>query len=65
MTPGQNLLNERQAAEYLNVSVSLVRKLRRMKAEPKYVRIGDLVRYRPEDLNQYVESLIQPYGKVA
>jgi hypothetical protein len=50
------LLNEREAAEYLQCSVALVRKWRLFKMGPAIVRLGRLVRYALNDLDAYVAA---------
>jgi excisionase family DNA binding protein len=49
------LLNERQAAEWLGCSVGLLRRWRRNNEGPTTVRLGRLVRYRREALNEFIE----------
>lgn len=48
------LLNEKQVAQKLGVSVALVRKLRRQRTGPAFVRIGRLIRYK--DLASYIDG---------
>lgn len=51
------MLNTVQAAEYLNVSRSLLEKMRHFKRPgPVYTRVGHAVRYRIEDLEAYIEQ---------
>jgi excisionase family DNA binding protein len=47
------LKSKREAALYLGVSLGSLERL--MRAGLAYVRIGNLVRFRPEDLADYVE----------
>ncbi len=48
------LLNEVQAAKFLNCSAALLRKWRRAGCSPHYVRVGKLVRYCLDDLKSWV-----------
>jgi excisionase family DNA binding protein len=47
-----NLRSKRQAARYLGVSVGLIERL--MRSQLSYVRVGNLVRFRPEDLDSFI-----------
>lgn len=49
-----NLLTSSDAAEYLRVSVSTLKHWRRVGKGPAYYRFGTMVRYRKEDLENYV-----------
>lgn len=51
------LLTEQDAAKRLNVSLALLRKLRREGRGPSHVRIGNLVRYRTDALPSWLASL--------
>jgi len=51
-----NVLNERQAASILGCSVALMRKWRLCGDGPAYVKLGRLVRYRPTDLDAFLEA---------
>ena len=51
-----NLLNERQAAQILGCSVALIRKWRLLGRGPAYCKIGRLVRYRREDIDEFLEA---------
>lgn len=50
-----NILNERQAAEYLNISYSHLNWLRRRGEGPTSFNISRAVRYRVTDLDDWVE----------
>lgn len=51
------LLDEKQVARILRVSVALTRRWRRTGEGPTWIRVGrQLVRYRPEDIRGYIES---------
>jgi predicted DNA-binding transcriptional regulator AlpA len=54
------LLTEMDVSKHLRVSVACVRRWRLERRGPKFVKIGSLVRYRPEDLEQWVNA--QPTG---
>jgi hypothetical protein len=50
------LLNEKEAAKYLGVSVGMMRKWRLFRQGPAYLKMGRLVRYTPADLTKFVEA---------
>lgn len=50
------LLNEQQAAKALTVSVATMRRWRLLRQGPKYLKIGASVRYRPADLEAWLDS---------
>jgi predicted DNA-binding transcriptional regulator AlpA len=52
-----SLLNETQVSERLQVSLACLRKWRLHGRGPQYVKVGPLVRYRPEAVEQWVEQL--------
>jgi hypothetical protein len=52
-----NLLTEIDVAERLQVSLASVRRWRLEKRGPTFVKVGTLVRYRPEDLESWVTTL--------
>jgi excisionase family DNA binding protein len=47
------LRTKKQAARYLNVSEGSIERL--MRSGLKYIKVGGLVRFRPEDLAAYLE----------
>ena len=51
------LLNENEVAKMLRVSLACLRRWRLEKRGPTFVKIGQLVRYRPEELELWVQSL--------
>jgi predicted DNA-binding transcriptional regulator AlpA len=53
----ESLLNETQVSERLQVSLACLRKWRLHGRGPQYVKVGPLVRYRPEAIEQWVEEL--------
>lgn len=52
------LLTEYEAAEWLTVSVGSLRAWRGQLTGPRFVRIGVQVRYRPADLDAYIEAQV-------
>ena len=50
------LLNEHELAEILNVSVASVRRWRLVNRGPRFLKIGASVRYRSEDLSEWLET---------
>jgi predicted DNA-binding transcriptional regulator AlpA len=50
------LLTEHQVAEISRMSVASIRRWRRKKQGPKYLKVGAAVRYRPEDLYRWLET---------
>jgi len=52
------LMTEKEAAAYLGVSVSGMRKWRAHQCGPKYARFGKIIRYRQSDLDAFVQSRI-------
>lgn len=50
----ETLLNERQLAEKLRVSVGTLRYWRTMDKGPKFHKIGQLVRYSPSAVNDWL-----------
>lgn len=56
----QNLLTENDVAQYLGVTVAACRKWRFQKRGPAYLKLGNLVRYRPEDVDQWLSN--RPQG---
>ena len=53
----QSFLTEQEVSERLNVSVATLRRWRLEKRGPMFVKVGSLVRYRPEDLDTWVSAL--------
>jgi len=50
----QRLLNEHEVANSCSISVLTLRKWRSQKRGPQFVKIGALVRYRPEDVDIWI-----------
>lgn len=56
-----HLLTQKAAASYLGCSTSKMEMDRHKSRGPKYVKIGRSVRYRQQDLDEYIEdNLIDP-----
>ena len=53
----QSVLTEQEVSKRLNVSVATLRRWRLEKRGPMFVKVGSLVRYRPEDLDSWVAAL--------
>jgi excisionase family DNA binding protein len=53
----QNFLTEKEVARQINVSLASLRRWRLQQRGPRFVKVGALVRYRCEDLAQWMESL--------
>jgi hypothetical protein len=52
-----NLMNEEEVSKRLSVSLASLRRWRLLRKGPIFVKIGSLVRYRPEDLDSWLASL--------
>jgi predicted DNA-binding transcriptional regulator AlpA len=50
----KQLLNERELATTCGISVLTLRKWRSLRRGPRFLKIGSLVRYRPEDVNAWI-----------
>ncbi len=50
------LLNEAQAALFLNLSVRTLQAWRIRSVGPRYVRAGRAIRYRPQDLLAWIDA---------
>ena len=59
----QNFMTEKEVAGHLNVSLASLRRWRLEGRGPRFVKVGALVRYRPEDLEQWMAAL--PTGGAA
>jgi len=57
------LLTEREAAEYLNCSVSTLRRYRLAGIGPTYLRHGRLIRYYRHDLDAFINECRVPRSK--
>jgi predicted DNA-binding transcriptional regulator AlpA len=56
----QRLLNEHEVADSCSISVLTLRKWRSQKRGPQYVKIGALVRYRPDDVDAWIVAQKSP-----
>ncbi|MGA2183819.1 MAG: helix-turn-helix domain-containing protein [Bryobacteraceae bacterium] len=56
----QALLDEKQLASTLNISVASVRRWRLLHQGPRFLKISASVRYRPEDVDAWLSS--RPVG---
>jgi hypothetical protein len=50
------LFDEDVVAEMLGVAAATVRRWRLLQQGPRYLKVGSSVRYRPEDLNEYLNT---------
>ena len=51
------LLTEIQVSDALQVSLACLRRLRLRGEGPQYIKVGPLVRYRPQDLDNWIAAL--------
>ena len=58
----EQLSNEKELAAQLRISVEKVRKWRLKGGGPKYVKIGVLVRYRPEHVREFLGACLARVG---
>ena len=59
----QVFLTEKDVAKQITVSLATLRRWRLEQRGPRFVKVGALVRYRPEDLEQWMAAL--PTGGTA
>jgi len=59
----QVFLTEKEVAEQIKVSLASLRRWRLLQRGPRFIKVGALVRYRAEDLQQWLETL--PAGGTA
>ena len=52
----ERLLNDHEVAALVGVSVATVRRWRLLRKGPRYLRIGVLIRYRPESIRQWLDD---------
>ncbi len=55
-----NLLTEEEVAKHLHVSLAALRRWRLEGRGPRFIKVSALVRYRPEELEDWLAS--QPTG---
>ena len=53
----EDFLTEKEVAKQIRVSLASLRRWRLVQRGPRFVKVGALVRYRPEDLQQWMETL--------
>ena len=51
------LLTEEEVAKRLHVSLASIRRWRLERRGPQFIKVGSLVKYRPEDLENWLASL--------
>jgi len=51
-----SLLNEYELSERLRVSIATVRRWRYTGGGPRFLKLGSLVRYKREDIDQWLEA---------
>jgi predicted DNA-binding transcriptional regulator AlpA len=56
----ESLLTETDVSKHLRVSVACMRRWRLEHRGPRFLKIGSLVRYRPEDVEEWIKA--QPAG---
>jgi predicted DNA-binding transcriptional regulator AlpA len=54
----QRLQNEHDVAQTCAISVATLRKWRMLKRGPRFLKIGSLVRYRPEDVTAWIDRQV-------
>jgi len=59
----QIFLTEKEVAKQIKVSLASLRRWRLLQRGPRFIKVGALVRYRAEDLEQWLETL--PAGGTA
>jgi excisionase family DNA binding protein len=59
----QAFLTEKEVAKQIKVSLASLRRWRLLQRGPRFIKVGALVRYRAEDLDQWLENL--PAGGTA
>jgi predicted DNA-binding transcriptional regulator AlpA len=57
-----NLLKEAEVADFLNVSVLTLRRWRWQRRGPRFVKLGRAVRYRPEEVEDFVRCGTEKSG---
>ena len=53
----QSFLTEKEVAQQIKVSLASLRRWRLLQRGPRFIKVGALVRYRAEDLEQWLETL--------
>jgi predicted DNA-binding transcriptional regulator AlpA len=52
----QGLLNEHEVSKICAIQVATLRKWRTLRRGPRFLKIGALVRYRPDDISAWIDS---------
>ncbi len=52
------LFNEHEVAAQLALSVATIRRWRLLRQGPKWLKLGSAVRYRPEDVQAYLDGRV-------
>jgi predicted DNA-binding transcriptional regulator AlpA len=52
----QPLLTEKDLSRLLPISLHALRRWRSEGRGPRYIKVGPLVRYRPEDIDEFLDS---------
>jgi predicted DNA-binding transcriptional regulator AlpA len=65
MTFNPNLLDEKAVARRLGVTVACLRRWRRVGEGPAWAKLGRLVRYKPQDIDEFVMSNTRGAREVA
>ncbi len=52
----RRFLNEKEAAKYLFISLSTLRRWRRNQVGPAFFRLGDVLRYEERDLEEFISK---------
>jgi excisionase family DNA binding protein len=52
----QDLLTEQEVSRQLHVSLAALRRWRLERRGPQFIKVGSLVRYRPEELEQWLAA---------
>ena len=56
---GNKLMDQKEVAEYLGISVKTLEYYRWKKVGPRYLKIGKLARYRKCDVIAYIKALLE------
>ena len=56
MPESKILMNEREAADYLGLSAKTLQSWRWRHEGPRWLKVGRLVKYKPADLEAYLEK---------
>jgi predicted DNA-binding transcriptional regulator AlpA len=51
------LLTEEEVAKHLHVSIASLRRWRLERRGPQFIKVGSLVRYRPEEIESWLTAL--------